>query len=377
VTVLAPFGFYGWGNIGDESTLQGFARLVSQHSRPLDVWVASRNSVHTARVEPSFRYYPAESPGLRGRWASHRARAQVIAGGTPIMDGLGDWPLSELVPLVQSSVRARRPMVFVGVGVETLHHERSRRLVREELAPNIAHWSVRSERDRTRLLDLAVPEARVTPAADMAWLLPPVDAEFGRKILDRLAPSSAKGPVIGVNLNLERAMASVQPRLTSIVAQALDRSIDALDARVVFLCNEVREGDTFDKATAGRTMADMTRRDRAVLVPNDYYAPQEMLSLIACCDMTVSSRYHFCLFSAIQGVPFLALNRSDKVEDLCLDLQAEAAIPLAGLDADDLYNRVARLHENRLALRPLLAEQAARLHDRARANLTALDALTP
>ena len=43
MNLIAPFGFYGWGNIGDESTLQGFARLVSHAHPAMRVWVASRN----------------------------------------------------------------------------------------------------------------------------------------------------------------------------------------------------------------------------------------------------------------------------------------------------------------------------------------------
>ena len=30
MNLVAPFGFYGAGNIGDEATLQGFARLLSR-----------------------------------------------------------------------------------------------------------------------------------------------------------------------------------------------------------------------------------------------------------------------------------------------------------------------------------------------------------
>jgi polysaccharide pyruvyl transferase WcaK-like protein len=376
MNVLAPFGFYGWGNIGDESTLQGFAELVRQHSRRMRVWVASRNPAHTASVEPSFTYFQAGGSGLRARWAARVARAHVIAGGTPIMDGLGDWPLSELVPLVQSSVKAKRPLACVGIGVETLHREPSRRLVTDELAPSVVHWSVRGERDRGRLIDLGVPPDRVTTAADMAWLLRPVDTEFGRRRIARLQRSADRRPVVGVNINLERSMVRLQPRLTTIIAAALDRVIESYHAHVVFLCNEVREGDTFDKAAAQSTLAQMKMRDQAIMVPNDYFAPQQMLSLVGCCDVTVSSRYHFCLFSALQGVPFLALNRSDKVEDLCIDLNVAGALPLAGLDVVGMADRLGRLLDDRQAARAAMEVRVGQLRERARANLTTLDALT-
>lgn len=375
MNALAPFGFYGWGNIGDESTLQGFARLVGLHGRGLKVSVSSQNPVHTRRVEPFFKYFRAGENSLRERWARRTSKAHVIAGGTPIMDNLGDWPLSELVPLVESAVRSGRPFACVGVGVETLREERSRRLVTTELAPHVVHWSVRSDRDRGRLESLGVSPARITVAADMAWLLSPVDTDFGRRTIARLTPESNRRIVVGVNINFERAMAARQPRLKVIVAAALDRLIDTVDARVLFLCNEIREGETFDKATAQSIVALMKRRDQAAIVPNEYFTPQQMLSLIGCCDLTVSSRYHFCLFSALQAVPFLALNRSDKVEDLCLDLHWSNALTLPDLDAHDLCRLMNDLASDRPALTPILVEGAGQLRNKAHKNLAALEAL--
>jgi polysaccharide pyruvyl transferase WcaK-like protein len=375
MNVLAPFGFYGWGNIGDESTLQGFARLVGRHGRGLRVSVGSQDPAHTAKVEPSFTYFRAGAYSFRERWARRRSSAHVIAGGTPIMDNLGDWPLRELGPMVHSAVQSGRPFACVGIGVESLREERSRRLVTTELAPNIIHWSVRSDRDRARLESLGVPGNRITVAADMAWLLSPVDTDFGRRTIAGLTPGSNRSVCIGVNINFERNMAARQPRLAAIVAGALDRLLETLDARALFLCNEIREGDTFDKATAQSILALMTQRDHAAMVPNAYYTPQQMLSLIGCCDLTVSSRYHFCLFSALQGVPFLALNRSDKVEDLCLDLHWPYALDLPDLDADRLCDLITDLRSGRQVTAPKLADRVAHLRERALGNLEALDAL--
>lgn len=74
MNLVAPFGFYSAGNIGDESTLQGFARLVALRGRGVRVTVASRNPAHTARVEPAFNYYRSVGRDLRGARARRRAR---------------------------------------------------------------------------------------------------------------------------------------------------------------------------------------------------------------------------------------------------------------------------------------------------------------
>src|SRR5580765_4625203 len=116
--VLVPFGFYGSGNIGDDATLQGFARLVGRYPRRLQMWVGSRNPQHTVRAEPSFTYFHSEKNDWRRLWAKYRTSAVAMAGGTPIMDGLGTWPLCELVPLIEEAKRRRRPVVFIGAGTE-------------------------------------------------------------------------------------------------------------------------------------------------------------------------------------------------------------------------------------------------------------------
>ena len=55
--LVAPFGFYGSGNIGDEATLLGFGRLIERFGGGIGVDVASSDPAHTKRVEPGFRYY--------------------------------------------------------------------------------------------------------------------------------------------------------------------------------------------------------------------------------------------------------------------------------------------------------------------------------
>ena len=374
MNLLVPFGFYGCGNIGDESTLQGFARLIKRNRNGLGVWVASRNPSHTARVEPAFKYYNALKRDIRRRFARIMSVGQVVAGGTPIMDVLGDWPFSELVPLVSYANRKKKPIVFVGIGTEPLQLETSRLTMAKVIAPKVHHWSVRCARDKERLVDYGVAQECVTVAADMAWLLEKVSTEFGREYLGRLK-IDIDAALVGVNVNNEKFVLEKEPRLFEKLGAFLDTVVEKYGVRILFFCNEVREGESFDKVASQKLQSHMKYRDKTFLMPNHYWAPQQMLSLLGCCRVTIGMRYHFCIFSALQNVPFIALKRSGKVEDLCWDMNWPYGASLDEIDADRLFDIYTDAEQNKNQVIKSLSEKVGILRERANRNAVPLDAL--
>jgi len=373
MTLVAPFGFYGAGNIGDEGTLQGFAHLLAKYPRKVHVWFASRNPAHTSQVEPSFQYYSARRRDLRRWWARYRASAAVVVGGTPIMDLLGSWPLKELTPLIAAARTLRQPIVFIGAGTEHLLREDSRRMVAETIAPSVRHWTVRSARDRDRLISYRVPPDRVTVAADLAWTLPPASPDFGKQVLTGLGLDPGER-YLGVNLTNEKFVQQQAPGLVQVVAKFLDELAERRGTRILFMASEVRPNSEFDSAAATAVLNAMRHGDRALLVPNRYWSPPQLQSLIACCRLTISMRYHFCLFSALQGVPFLALTRSDKVADLCWDMNWPHALSLPGLTSAALLDMYQGLEQNTDLIPARLRHQAEVMRERTLRNDTALDA---
>lgn len=375
MNLVAPFGFYGWGNIGDEATLQGFAQLLRLSGTRVNVTIGSRNPDHTLQVEPSFRYFNASTRDPRRWWALLRASAQAVVGGTPIMDIEGDWPLCDLAPLVRNSTDRRKvPMAFVGVGTETLQSDKARRTMSEVIAPRVCHWSVRCDRDRQRLEEYGAPPQSITVAADMAWLIEPVSLDFGRQRLQSWGVDLTR-PLIGVNILNERAVLDKNPAMVTALAQALDQLVDQTGGSVVFLSNEVREADNFDKAAALRVMGQMQRASQAVLGANEYFSPPQMMSIIGCCSLTLSMRYHFCMFSALQKVPFIAIERSNKVSDLCWDIDWKARLVPPVLDAMEITAHGSRLLETGSELRRHLEQTIPVMRKRAMLNVAALKAL--
>ena len=374
MNLIAPFGFYGWGNIGDESTLQGFARLLSHYNNGIRVWVASRNPAHTKRVEQRFKYFSPVGHDPWRRWAKYRSKACVIPGGTPIMDVLGKWPLSELTPIIQAAGEQGKPVVFVGTGTERLMREESKRILRNIIAPSVLGWSVRCERDKERLIEYGVPGEEITVAADLAWILDGVSVAYGKEYLSSLNVESGPG-LVGVNINNESFMHEKEPHFFEKLAEFLDVIIERFDYRILFLCNEVREDDMFDKFASQKVLSFMNYRDKAFLVPNNYWAPQNMLSLIGCCSLTIGTRYHFCLFSALQNVPFIAIKRSGKVDDLCWDMNWPYGLPLTALDVSNLLEMVLGVRQRAASLDGFLKERVQVMKQRVIKNAIPLDTL--
>jgi len=374
MNLVVPFGFYGAGNIGDEATLKGFARLLTLNDTSARVSVASRNPAHCARVEPAFGYFSPVGRDPRRYWAKFRASANAVVGGTPIMDVLGDWPLCELSPLVQAMDRWKTPMTFIGVGVEALRSDRSRQIVANEISPRVKHWTVRSDRDRERLVTFGIPEEAVTTTADLAWLMEPAAPGFGLARLKEWG-IEFRGPLIGVNLVNENSVFDERSDLAETLASALDGFVENMGAEILFLSNEVREDSTFDKAAARRVIARMKHANRTVLAPNHYFSPQQMMSVIGCCCLTVSMRYHFCLFSALQQVPFIAIERTDKISDLCWDLEWTARVKPLELRGGEILEHGKRLVENKAEIDLYLRQIRDVMRNRSLKNIIAFRAL--
>jgi polysaccharide pyruvyl transferase WcaK-like protein len=290
------------------------------------------------------------------------------------MDCHGKWPLSELAPLVADASAAGKPVVFVGSGTERLEQEDSRRIVEAEIAPRVDFWTVRSERDEARLREYGVPHDRVRVAADMAWLLEPASPEWARRQLDAWGIPRHRR-LVGVNLVMQQPVGVRYPNLLTSIAAFLDTLIEESDATVLFLSNDVKDARGFDRWSALSTIAAMKHPSRTFLVPNEYWPPWNVMSLIANCAMTLSMRYHFCLFSALQRVPFIALNRSDKVTDLCSDLSWPFCSGLDGLTAEGIVELNARLHTQPAMFIQELDQRVTALRERARHNVVGLTLL--
>jgi polysaccharide pyruvyl transferase WcaK-like protein len=374
--LVLPWGIFGSGNIGDEAMFQGFAELIREQGRePAQIWVASKNPSHVSQIVPDFRYYKAQKAWSPLQWwALRRSLAYLIVGDTPVMDYLGAWPLSEIAGIVSMAAKRKKRIACLGVGTEKLLDARSIARLNEQIAPGVAHWTVRTEEDRARLRRYGVDDWKVTVAADLAWLVPSVDASFGTRYLHELG-FDGRRPLVGVNVTNDRWSREQVPGLLSVVAEVLDSLISECDIDVMLFPNDVREGFGFDSWALRHIMDLTTQSDRMFLVPNKYWHPQQAMSFVACCAVTLTMRYHFALFSALQGVPFVSLSRLTKAADLCRDLSWPYQLALVDARAENLRSMLDDCINDRAHLATSIRVAARNQIARARRNVRSLEAI--
>ncbi|MET0555774.1 MAG: hypothetical protein ABW221_22230 [Vicinamibacteria bacterium] len=364
---MTPLRFFqvcngqGAGNLGDELMNRAFWAALPP-SVELEVEVFPNAALQSEPYPPPHRYLtidwegrPAPSPGVPG----------LLVGDTPVTDTLGpDWPLRFLAPRLDAFHSAGLPVDALGIGVEPLRSDEGRALFAASFLP-VRSWTVRSERCRASLVELGVEPSRVAVGCDWAWLYRARRdrSAWAREVL-RTAGWDGRAPLVLANVVNE--IWSGHGDAKRALARALDR-VAARGAAVAFFCQEMRPGAFFDQAAAAEVRGAMTAP--SLLVPPEYYTPDEALSLASLASATLSSRYHFTVQSVLAGVVPVTLARSAKMDGLLDELGLAPVSTLDRVDEAEVAGALDRALQADEPERARLAGVRERLAARAAHNL--------
>lgn len=325
----------GAGNIGDEAM---FLAFVKNYRLPptstVEVYDPASPVIKT--LPQKYQYVDWKDDAGNNQLIAS-SRAVILAGGTPVASEWGvDWPLSALANRLCFCHVEKIPVHAVGVGVDFLHSKVARQIFTNAFLP-IVNWTVRASSCRSALLDLGVSSEKIAVASDLAWLFSPdiSDRYWARDFWKSLNIDVAR-PLIGVNVVNERWLGPTEVK--KAIAAALDRVIRKNKIQVVFLCNETRDGEYFDAHAAREVMGMMA--EKAVLAPNEYFTPSQMIALLSFCALTVSQRYHFTVFSILAETVALSFSRGQKMAALIGELNETSVGTMEACNPDELEARI-------------------------------------
>lgn len=285
------YGYYGFGNAGDEAVLAGMLRGLRQHGPDNAHYVVlSGNPAHTATWHGT-----AALP--RDHWRTvwreaKQADAWIFGGGSLLQDVTGPWTLPYYMAVLTLLLGRRQNVFFHGHGIGPIQNRFNRKYA-ALLLRRVQRVSVRDTASAALLAQFGVAPDRLHAATDTAFLLPATAARVRRK---------KAVPTIG--LALRDWTGSEQWQKPCM--RAVQRFAQATDGRIVFI--PMHEPD--DRQTARRIQA--AERMEATIVPEAHTVAARMQQLAAC-DIVVSMRLHAGILSALAGVPAVMCAYDPKV----------------------------------------------------------------
>ena len=305
-------GSYGGLNLGDEAILHSIVAQIRSRI-PAEITVFTRNAEDTIsrhNIDRVVAVRKLARPEVRPE--IENLDILLVGGGGILYDADAKTYLREAVIATENNI----PVMIYAVGVGPLKEPPIQEFVRNYLS-TVDIITVRDRRSQQVLEEIGI-QRDITVTADPALLLtaePVTTADLKREGISGnkrlIAMSVREAGVAAPDIHEEHYHA--------LLANAADFMIERFDADVIFIPMEPTE---FDLQNSHAVISKMLRPQRASILKGNYSSGQ-LLSIISRCEFTVGMRLHFLIFSAIEGIPFVALPYSTKVGGFLDDFQIE------------------------------------------------------
>jgi colanic acid/amylovoran biosynthesis protein len=374
ITIASPFP-----EIDDNLYRSHGMRVVRSHRRRL-IWSAFQLARCLAYQGVRAR------TGRRWRWLVPEQELRSLEDASLVIDLSGDMltedygphvALSHFYPLLLA-LALDRPLYICAQSIGPFKWTRKLARFVFDRASRITVRDAISER---YLDDLGVRKDRRSRTADTAFLLP---AEPGRERLRALVGHDTMR-ILGVSLSYLVAAkwrpggVSSRSRTSAFireVARMLDRVIDELDVRVVFLPHVTGPKPAKDDRRIARQIREaMSLPDRAFAVEEDL-SPGALKGMLAECSLVFGARMHANIAALSSGVPVVAIAYSHKTPGIMRALgQERYVLNIEDLDFDAAFDMIESSLAQADHRKEILAEKLASALERASDNFRDLSAL--
>ncbi|MDQ7800206.1 MAG: polysaccharide pyruvyl transferase CsaB [Armatimonadota bacterium] len=307
---VAIFGYYGFGNLGDEAVLQAMVEHLREALPGVELWVLSGDPAQTERTH---RVRSLPRSDLRAVRRLFRSSDLVCSGGGSLFQDVTSWRSPLFYGLLHELARGT-PVLVYAQGIGPLHRRTSRAVTRRAME-GAAAITVRDQDSADRLRELGVERA-LEVVCDPALAL----SASASHLPDRtLVVCVRRWPGVSWSHLLEalrRAAreAGLQPQVVCL-HRAADRSVSE-DVAAQLGCD--------------------------LVVPS---SPGEALEAVAAARVVVGMRLHALILAAAARVPFVGLAYDPKVSSFAASMEMPC-LAANSVDPPELARHVVALAED-------------------------------
>jgi N-acetylglucosaminyldiphosphoundecaprenol N-acetyl-beta-D-mannosaminyltransferase len=325
-------GYYGFGNLGDETILAGLLRGIRSEISDVEILVISGNPLDTRR-----RYQVAAVSRLNPKILRELRSADLFisGGGGLLQDKTSLRSLLYYLSLIYIAQKLNIPSFICAQGIGPLKRKFSRWLVKRVLQKSTA-ISVRDEASREVLTELGINNLFLT--ADLSFLAE-VKAEGDHLELEHLPP-----PLIGISV---RDTPGFDPK---DFADKVSKTLAASKGSAVFL-----PFSPFDVGVCQSVARWLTGKYKII---SNIDSLAKATSIIQKLDVLVGMRLHSIMLANRLGIAAIGLAYDPKVNQFmsmiggsCLGLSSEEIEQLPNTVLEKLSQPSSKSKENLELLR--------------------------
>ena len=350
-------GYHGFGNCGDEATLQAMTVNICEMAKDVNITALSY------KPELTKTEYNIESVQrfniMQVLKAIKHSDIILSGGGTLLQDGTSTRSLLYYLSIIKIAKILRKKVMLYANGIGPVNGKINRKLIKY-VVNNVDFITLRESMSAKELKEIGVKKPEIHITADPAFTLKSISSEKVFEIFQKEQIPLDK-EIIGVSV----------------------RSWNGFDGegyveKIAKVCDKfAREGKTIllipmqfpkDVSISKKLMNIMS--EKAYMLKNEYN-PTEILGIIEKVNVMLSMRLHTLIFAGVKRVPMVGIIYDPKVEyylDI-LDMPSGGDIRIEEIDRGKLYSRINEIFENydeyvsRLDKRVSILEQKAHEND--------------
>ncbi|NEW08873.1 polysaccharide pyruvyl transferase CsaB [Paenibacillus sp. SYP-B3998] len=344
---IALSGYYGFDNSGDEAVLQSILFALQEQGRAkgiqIEPIVLSANPEKTSQMY-GVKAYHRMRPGPLLR-ALREADGLISGGGSLLQDATSSKTIPYYLAVLKLAQWLGKPTFIYSQGIGPVNRRMFDGWIRG-VFKRCKYVSVRDMESADLLVSMHLKRERIEIVPDPVMGLPlrirsvpEATLGLGTASATDVAPVSA-GRTVGVSVRFWNQDRSELEALSRSLGQLL---VARTDVRLRFLPFHLPSDEVASQFVIDRLGDHGSRVEMASGIAH----PQDMLELVAECDLLIGMRLHSLIYAASQYVPMVGISYDPKIDQFLHRLGMQAAASTASFDAEALTAESLRLLDGR------------------------------
>lgn len=346
-------GYYGFGNLGDESLLDIITQTLAVQKPGIKLAVLTRNPKNEARrtgLKCVSRFNPFAVLSVIAR-----SETLISGGGSLLQDATSRRSLRYYAGIIDIAERLHKRVCILANGIGPVSDEKNRRLTADVMS-RADYISVRDSRSKEELVKLGIDAERVNVTADPAFLIKPAEKAKTDMILTGLGLAEKRYFAVSLRPSAHLKADSVtDDEIVKSLADAVKNISETYNMVPLVIPMQKIQDTGICMKLAG------------CLPDSVLYSPSgagELIGVLEGAALVIGMRLHSVIFASSIGTPVIGLSYDPKVRSFMQSLGQDTVCGLTALDTSVL-SCAAEIMENEKSTREKIKKSASAMREAA------------